>query len=266
MQIQNSGITTMADPNAAVVSCNGVSLSLGDWLAYLKRRGQLRALLLEAVLDHLITRRAAAVGLTVTDAELQAAANAFRRRQGMASATDFHAWLARERLTVEDFEQCLEADLLADKFKDHLTCDRIAGHFAAHRDSYARARLRLILVAREDLARELLAQIRDEGCGFAELAREYSLHPSRTEGGRLGLLLRRQLSVAIGDAVFAARQGEVVGPLATPQGFQLFQVEQLLPAEPDAEVTAWIRQELYDAWVREQFAGQKLEVPLLEAL
>jgi hypothetical protein len=42
-----------------VASVGGLSLSRGDWLAYLKRRGRLVPLLREAVVDHLVARRAA---------------------------------------------------------------------------------------------------------------------------------------------------------------------------------------------------------------
>ena len=58
----------------------------------------------------------------------------------------------------------------------------------------------------------------------------------------------------------------MVGPLASPQGFQLLLIEALRPAELDAELKFVIRQELFDAWLREQLANGKLELPLIEAL
>jgi parvulin-like peptidyl-prolyl isomerase len=256
----------MHELNTVAVTVDGVCLSLGDWLTHLKRRGPLLPLLREAALDRLLTQQASEAGLTVSDAELQAAADTFRRRQGLSSAADTHAWLCRQGLTAENLEQSLEADLLAEKFKEHLTRDRIVKHFAAHRDDYAGAQLRLIVVDREDFARELLAQIFDEGREFAALAREHSLHLSQSEGGQLGLVLRRQLPASIADAVFAAREGEVVGPLATPQGFQLFLVEARRPATLDRSLTALIQQELFDAWVHEQLSDSNLRVPLIEAL
>jgi parvulin-like peptidyl-prolyl isomerase len=256
----------MHDLNTVVLSINRVSLSLRDWLTYLKRRGRLQPLLREAALDHLLAQQASEAGLAVTDAEVQAAADAFRHRHGLSSAADTQAWLARQRLTVEDFEQSLERDLLAEKFTDHLIRNRIADHFAAQRDHYARARLRLILVAREDLARELLSQIRDEGREFAELAHEHSRHLSRSDAGRLGLVWRSQLPANLADPIFAAHEGEVVGPLASPHGFHLFLVEKLLSTALDAETTAVIRQELFDRWCEEQLSGGNLQFPLLEAL
>jgi parvulin-like peptidyl-prolyl isomerase len=249
-----------------VASLNGVSLSLEDWLAHLKRRGRLQPLLREAMLDLLVARQATEAGLTLTDAELQAAADAFRRLHGLTSAAATTAWLSHQGRTLEDFEQSLEADLLTEKLKEYLTRDGIAAHFATHREAYSRARLRVILVGREDLARELLAQIHDQGREFTDLAREHSQHASRSEGGRLGPVWRRQLPPGLADPIFAAQEGDVIGPLASPQGFHLFLVEKLVPPELDAATTALIRQELFDRWCQEQLSNGNLQFPLLEAL
>jgi parvulin-like peptidyl-prolyl isomerase len=256
----------MLDLHTTVLARSGnVSVRLRDVFLALRRRRRLRPLALEVLAEQVILQAARDAGLSVTAAELQQAADRFRRRYGLNSAELANAWLAWHGLSVVDFEDALDRDLLIDKWKDHLTRDRIAPHFAANQAGYARLGLRLILVPRQDLARELVAQIREEGRDFAELAREHSLHPSRAEGGRLGLLMRRQLPLEIADVVFAARAGEVVGPLAGPQGFQLFLIETHRPAELDAELAGIIRQELFDAWLKEQLANGKLEFPLLEA-
>ena len=256
----------MNELSSAIVTLGEVALSVSDWLVYLKRGCRLLPLLREAVLDRLIVQRAMEAGLAVTDGDLQQAADRFRLRNGLTGAEQTRAWLSQQGLTQEDFETGLEGNLLREKFKLHLTEPLLAEHFKTHGDSYARARLRLILVAREDLARELAIQIRDEGQDFAELARAHSLHPSRNQGGLLGLVMRRQLAAASADAVFAARPGEVVGPLATPKGFQLFLIEALEGPSLDSALVTRIRQELFDAWLRDQFAAHPLDFPLLPSL
>ena len=116
---------------------------------------------------------------------------------------------------MDDFEATLERDLLLERLREHVTRDGIAGRFAERPAAYAKARLRQIVVAREDLARELLSQIRDEGSDFGELALRHSIGPSRSEAGRMEVRLRGQLPAEVAAAVFAARAGEIVGPLAT---------------------------------------------------
>lgn len=252
--------------SSVAVALEHLSLSLADWLDQLKRRGRLAPMLREAAIERLLLDRAAQAELTVSPKELQQAADAFRRRNGLNSAADTNAWLARNYLSATDFEDALERDLLIEKLQDHLARDRIAAHFEVNRAGYSRAQLRLIQVGREDLARELLAQICEEGRDFGELSREHSLHPSRHGGGRLGSIWRRQMSPPLAEAIFAAREGTVVGPLPCPQGFQLFLVEKIFAPELDAALTASIRQEIFDAWLAEQLAGARLEYPLLEAL
>jgi parvulin-like peptidyl-prolyl isomerase len=244
----------------------GASLSLRDFLRRLKLRRVLISQLLEATGEHLACVAARAAGLTVADGELQKAADAFRQRQGLASAEQTNAWLARHHLSVLDLEDALERELLIDKFKDHLARDRLAAHFKAHEADYALARLRVILVAQQDLARELRTQIHEEGQDFAALAGAHSLHPSRAAGGQLGLVMRRQLPPTVADAVFSAREGELVGPVATAQGYQLVLVEGRAPPSLGPELAALIRQELFDAWLQERLADFHPEQALLEAL
>jgi parvulin-like peptidyl-prolyl isomerase len=256
----------MIDPSRVIVSVPGVSLSLADCLAFAKRRGRLLSLLREALLDRLIVERAGSAGLKVADAELQAAADAFRHRQGLTSAAATQASLVRQNLTVEDLERSLEADLLAKKLKDHVTRDHIPEHFAAHKGRYARAQLRQIVVGSEEVARELLAQITDEGRNFAELAREHSAHgPSRATGGSLGLVPRYALPAAAAEAIFAARAGSVVGPIASDQGFHLFLVESLPEPALDDTTAAMVRHELFDAWLRGQLKDMRIDLSWLES-
>jgi parvulin-like peptidyl-prolyl isomerase len=254
----------MTDLNSVAMHGDGVSISLGDWLTHLKWRGRLLPLLREVALERLVAQQATQAGLAVTGAEQQAAADAFRHRQGLFSAADTRAWLARQGLTGEDFARSLEADLLAEKLKDHLTRDRIAGHFTTHRDRYDRARLRQLVAPREDLAREMLSQFRDEDRDFSDLARELAAVGVR--GGEVRSVFRQDLPPALAEAAFAARPGDVVGPVATPEGFHLLLVEEIIPASLDPDAAARIRQELLDAWLAERLQAARLEFPLLEML
>ncbi len=249
-----------------VVRVGQVTLSAESWFRRLHRRGGLLPMLTDFAVEEFLLAQAAAAGLAVPTAELQQVANRFRLRHGLSSAEATHAWLQRQRLSGDAFEATLERDLLLEKLREHVTRDGVAGRFAERQAAYAKARLRQILVAREDLARELLIQIRDEGADFGELALRHSIDPSRLDPGRIGVVVRGQLPAEVGAAVFAARAGEIVGPLATSQGFCLVLVEELQPAELDAETTAVIRAELFAEWLRGQLEEQAITFPLLDIL
>ena len=76
----------------------------------------------------------------------------------------------------------------------------------------------------EALARELLRKLRS-GSDFAELARDYSGDPgSAKNGGDLGWGGRGTWVKPFEDAAFAARVGEVVGPVRSQFGWHLIKV------------------------------------------
>ncbi|HKI34307.1 MAG TPA: peptidylprolyl isomerase [Gemmataceae bacterium] len=256
----------MLDLKSTVVArAGGVPLTLHEFLTGLGQGRPLRELLLCSVAEKRVLAAARAAELTVGDEELQWAADHFRRPHGLHGAKQTRAWLAAEGLTLDDFEAALERDLLAGRFREHLTGPRIEEHFAAGADRNRRARLRQVVVGSEGAARELFAQLHDEGRDFAEVAREHSLHgPSRLAGGSLGVVPRGALPPALADPIFAARAGDVVGPLATEQGFVLFLVEDFLPAELDDETAAAIRAELFDAWLAEQLRGAQIDLGWLD--
>jgi hypothetical protein len=175
----------MTDQKQPSVSLGDVSLSLGDWLVALRRQAQLQPLLRAAVIEPFLVAQAEQAGLSVSAEQLQQAADAFRRQLGPPSADQFRSWLDRQRRSVLDFEDALERDLLIEKLKDHLTRDRIAVHFETNQAGNARAHLSLILVGREDQARELVTQIREEG-------RDFARHPGL---GRTGADLRAKKDI-----------------------------------------------------------------------
>ncbi len=240
----------MTDLQTPVLTVAGQDVSLRDLLVYLRERRLLRSLLLGAAHDRLVQAAAREHGITVSDAELQRAADEFRSRHNLAGAADTRGWLESEGLSADDFEAGLERDLLRDKWRDHLTNRRLTDHFNAHRDAYTQLRLHNILVAREDLAHELQTQLQ-EGAEFAVLARAHSRHASCATGGDLGVVLRAQLPTNTAAALATARAGDLVGPVATPAGFEFIKLEAVLPAELNPTTIAFIRRQLYDGWLQD---------------
>jgi parvulin-like peptidyl-prolyl isomerase len=120
------------------------------------------------------------------------------------------------------------------------------------------------VVASEGLARELLQQEQEEGADFADLARRHSLAPSRDQGGDLGVVCRAALPTAVAGVAFAAKEGEVAGPLLAEGGYHLYRIEQHLPAELDGPTAALVRQEVFAAWLRQRLAGVPWKLDWLE--
>jgi parvulin-like peptidyl-prolyl isomerase len=197
---------------------------------------------------------------------LQRAADLFRHRHGLTSAAETQRWLDAAGITIEEFEAVIVRDLLISQYKHHLTQPRVAEHFAAHRNRYAQAQLRRIVVDSEELARELMAQLTDEGRDFAELARQHSLDgATRRAGGSMGLVRRAEMPADVAAAVFGAKAGHFVGPVAVEGSYLLYLVEELPEPTLDEATAALIRDELFAAWVREQSNAVQIDLSWLQS-
>lgn len=117
---------------------------------------------------------------------------------------------------------------------DDLPEDSLRAHFAAHADLYVmpeRVRAREILIATRPEADALLAEIR-AGADLGALARTRSLRPGAAAvDGDLGEVTRAQLG-RLGDPVFAAAPGEVVGPVEVQGRYVLVERGETLPPRP----------------------------------
>ena len=80
-----------------------------------------------------------------------------------------------------------------------------------------------ILVKTEEEANDLLAKLND-GADFAELAQEYSLCPSKRDGGDLRFFGRGMMVKPFEDAAFALEVGEVSAPVETQFGWHLIKL------------------------------------------
>jgi parvulin-like peptidyl-prolyl isomerase len=233
----------MSSQDLIIASLPETQLTLGGLLEWLRTQGRLAPLVREALAAQLVREQARKADLSVTAQELQAAVDHWRRRHGLYSAADTQAWLAAQGLSVDDFEARLEQDILAAKLRSHLTGAEVDGHFTAHQADFDRLRLALVLVPREDLARELASQVREEGRDLADVAREQGLHLERGEK------LRKELKGPLGTALRSAEVGQLVGPVGTPQGFALVVIEECHPAKLDGATRQRIQDELFEGWL-----------------
>ena len=82
-------------------------------------------------------------------------------------------------------------------------------------------------------AEQILAQVRKTPADFATLAKRFSQDPgSAANGGNLGFFARDAMVKPFADAVFAMQKpGEIVGPVKTPFGYHIIQLDAIRPAQ-----------------------------------
>ena len=111
-------------------------------------------------------------------------------------------------------------------------------------------------------AEEVKEQLQN-GANFAELAKEYSQDPGSAEqGGDLGCLGRGETVPNFEEALFNAKEGEIVGPVQTEFGYHLIEVTDVKEqsTQPLEDVEGQIREQLsadiqaeeFSAWIQKQ--------------
>ncbi|MBC7912188.1 MAG: peptidylprolyl isomerase [Pyrinomonadaceae bacterium] len=244
---------------------NGESISLSDALRFAKWIGNLQ--FIQAAVETTLIRQAATErGIEVSSDELQQAADDFRVSRDLHDAEATEAWLASKHFSYADWELLLETQVITHKLREALTAGRVEQHFAEQRLSFDAATLSRIVLKDEDVARELRAQIIEEGADFHVLARQYSIDDAtKLAGGYSGLIRRTLMEAAVESAVFGAQAGKIVGPLKTDEGWQLIKIESLSPATLDDQMRETIKSLLFDEWLSERRRKARISIPLLEA-
>ncbi|MEP7359584.1 MAG: peptidylprolyl isomerase [Anaerolineales bacterium] len=195
-----------------------------------------------------VEQGAAAAGLTVSEAQVEAALG--RITAGLGSPAAFDDWLAANHYdpTGAEFRAALRADLLRASLTAQVT--------AAVGEAAEQVHAEEILVASEFTARDLLAQLQS-GKDFATLALAYSRDlSSRPAGGDLGWFPRGLLTVPeVEDAAFALQPGETSGVVHSSLGYHIVRVIERDPARPLSPAAAQaVRAAAWAAWLKAALA------------
>ncbi len=167
---------------------------------------------------------------------------AFQEAQSRYDSPEaFQAELNREHLTQESFRSKIREhvrdiliyqNMITDKrkeFQGSFTVgeDEARSYYKDHPDLFsAGEQVQLAqIVLPDDAAAEKMKQRLEAGADFASMAKRYSRDPSRFNGGMLGWIGKGQLEFPqLEKAAFAAKAGEVVGPIRTKEGWHLLKV------------------------------------------
>lgn len=104
----------------------------------------------------------------------------------------------------------------------------------------------------------ILEKARANPASFADLAKEYSQDPgSAQQGGDLGSFARGSMVKPFEDAVFAAKVGDIIGPVETNFGYHVIKVTGITPAHVQSfdEVKGRIEADLRRQKAMQKFAS-----------
>ncbi len=116
----------------------------------------------------------------------------------------------------------------------------------------ARAHVRQLLLKSLDGA-EAVRQRLSQGEDFGRLSIEVSQAPNAEGGGELGYVVQGTLPPDLDEVIFAMEPGTTSRPVASPAGYHIFQVLEVIPEGPPrrAEVELEARRDLSEVYARD---------------
>lgn len=225
-------------------------------IKFLALTGQSQSLFFEAIKNKELIKKAEELKIGISEEELQKFADQFRTAQGLFSQEETLRFLNHFGLTEDDFEAFCEHRLLTSAVKDHLAGEKkVQEYFFQHQREFDRARISILRVNDESIAKELIVQIADEGEDFHKLARIHSIdEATKYAGGYVGVIPKNALPLDIAAKVFSAKAGNIIGPFKSENQYELVLVEELIKTELTEETKDVIKEMIFNEW-----ASQLLE-------
>ena len=225
-------------------------------MKFLVLAGQTQSVMVEVIKNKELMKKAEELKIEISEDQLQKYADHFRTVQGLFSYEDTLRFLNQYGLTEDDFEEFCEHMLLTSAVKDHLAGEKkIQEYFFHNQREFDKARISILHVNDESLAKELIVEVVDDGEDFHKLARIHSVDEgTKYAGGYAGEIQRKQLPQDIAAKVFSAKAGDIVGPLKSENHFELVLVEDLVKAELTEEMKEILKERIVEEWTSQLLA------------
>jgi peptidylprolyl isomerase len=237
---------------AGIVRIDDDVITTDDFIRTLKLSGQFEGLVEQMVRDRLTARAARQMGLPVSPEQIQERADAFRRVLGLHRAADTNHYLDALGVSLDEFEAWITDTLYQETMMAQVCSEAaVRQYFTLNSPRFDSVEISHIVLDSEGAAREMMSVLEEEPDSFAEMAREHSVGETREQAGRIGKVLRGALKGDIEARVFNAREGELLGPFASPDGafHEIFRVDARHPARLDEDTTAEVRRLLREEWL-----------------
>jgi foldase protein PrsA len=186
-----------------------------------------------------VQQEAADQDIKVTDAQIKKSFED-QKKQAFPNDKQYKQFLASSGMTANDILFRVKLDQLQQKLTAKATEDSqkvsdsdIQEYYDKNKKRFAqpeRRDLRVVLTKSEAKAQQAKKAL-DNGDSWKQVVDKYSIdEASKAQEGRLPAVAKGQQEKALDEAVFAAKKGEVEGPVKTQFGWYVFEVEKVTPA------------------------------------
>ncbi|MFP4681962.1 MAG: peptidylprolyl isomerase [Chitinispirillaceae bacterium] len=246
--------------NQVLIKVNDKEISENDVIIRLKNKGEYKKALVEVIELAALKQAAAEQGVVISEDELQSYSDKKRQELGLFSVADTEKHFGNLGISLDQWADHLENELLEIKAKEKLFTDEdVKQYYEQNKILYTTANVSRIMVEDQDTAEEIITQL-EEGEDFAELAEDNSTDSATAEkGGYLGMIKRGILSPDIENRLFAAQKGAVEGPFKENNGYSVYKVNEHSVDALDDRLEKEILESLYKYWKQNFMASVKLE-------
>jgi peptidyl-prolyl cis-trans isomerase SurA len=203
-----------------------------------------RQVLERLVLQRLQVARAATMGITVSDAELDGAVAGIAQQNNM-SMDQLQAQLAHDGMTMADLRSSVRDEIASQRLRQSFAQGQVTVSEAevdaslATQSAATQYHMAHILVGVPDGAtadqiaaaqkkiQDVKAALDRHEIDFAAAAVRYSDSPNALDGGDLGWRSLDEIPPSFAQVITAMQPGEVTGPIRGPSGFQLLQLVEV---------------------------------------
>lgn len=236
--------------SSLVLSVNGLDVTIQEALQALRLSGEAAGDLSTRLVDHcLIAATILKVPPTVSDAEVQRAADGFRAARGLLDAETTERWLSEAGLTMERFEALLKTTVQARKLKERITDEQVATYFASHADSLAK----ITVVRAHSASRDSLPDLSDATGTIVDLVDRALARGPSDDDPRVRIVVEAgfvpRVLPSLAPESTAPPAGTEVGPVKHGGEYWCGQVLRRLPPRLDRETYGFIQERLFASWL-----------------
>jgi foldase protein PrsA len=178
-------------------------------------------------------------GVEVSDKEVRRSLEE-QKKASFPNEKAYREFIKSSGMSEEDILFRVKLDQLQQKLTKKITesaskvsDEDIESYYDEKKKDFAqpeRRDLRVVLTKNEAKANEAKSAL-EGGQSFAAVAKKYSIdEASKAQGGKLPAVAQGQQEKALDEAVFAAKKGELKGPVKTQFGWYVFEVTKITPA------------------------------------
>lgn len=181
---------------------------------------------------------ASSLGVKVSDAEVKKQFEKIKTQQFPKSA-EFEKFLKSSGQTVSDLLLRVKLNLLSSKIqqkivkeKSKVTQSQIQKYYKENpkRFEVAEKRNLLIILTKTEAQAKAAKKEVESGKSFESVAKRVSIDPtSKANGGKLPGVVKGQEEKALDTAIFSAQKNVLTGPVQTPFGYYIFEVQSITP-------------------------------------